>query len=222
MLRRGLAICLLAISIVGVAYADETDTAQAPYEGYCEHGKPVVIRWDPALDEFFRPACVGDKLSLEQHPITIDPNIEPEKYPDPPVDWSAWVGIWLNNLAIANPYKDVVPYTTASTGRTLIPIRMVTEAMGGSATWDQATQRVTIRLNDKYMEMTIGKPEAIANGEAVVLDQPPLIWLDRTLVPLRVVVEAFGAQVNWTHEIRRVDIFLPGVECQPGYCVDWL
>jgi hypothetical protein len=220
-LHRMLIFLLMVVTVFSFSWAAVAD---APYAGHCENGKPVITRWDPALDQYFRPACSGDKLILQQKDIVSNrpQPTEPRKLPDRPQDWGRWVGIWLNKKAMVNPYDDVEPYVVASTGRTLIPIRMVTEAMGGTATWDEATRKVTIRLGDRYMEMTIDKTEAVANGQPIKLDQPPLIWMNRTMVPLRVVVEAFGAEVKWSDEVDRVDITLPSVECAPGYCVDWL
>ena len=42
------------------------------------------------------------------------------------------------------------------------------------------------------------------NGNPVVFDQPPVIINNRTLVPLRAIFEAQGAQVNWDGATRTV------------------
>ncbi|MBS3970802.1 MAG: copper amine oxidase N-terminal domain-containing protein [Clostridia bacterium] len=44
------------------------------------------------------------------------------------------------------------------------------------------------------------------NGEKVILDQPPIIKNGRTLVPLRGVVEAMGATVNWYPNTETIKI----------------
>lgn len=226
MLRR-LVIVLLTLGLLaGVVLAEERDGKidwSRPFEGYCVNDEPVIIYWDPDLDKYFDPHCEGKALGLQQREIEdVNPPMELIEFPDPPEDWSAWAHVWLNGQAVRNPYRDVLPYVTASTGRTLIPLRMVTEAMGGTAEWEEATRKVTIRLGEKYMEMVIGQPAAVANDQEVTLDQPPLLWLNRTMVPLRVVVEAFGAQVNWNGLNQRVDILLDGITCTPGYCIEWL
>lgn len=219
MVRRLLMVGLVTMLLHGTVAAEP----YRAFEGYCVDGKPVITYWDPKLDAEYEPDCEGSKLGLRQKKIEFEgPPIEFRESPPPPDDWSAWAHIWLNNKGITNPYNDVIPYVTASTGRTMIPLRMVTEAMGGTAEWEEATQKVTVRLGDRYMEMTIGKTEAVANGRSVTIDQPPLLWMDRTMVPLRVVVEAFGAQVGWDDVIQRVDISLLGVTCAPGFCLEWL
>lgn len=46
------------------------------------------------------------------------------------------------------------------------------------------------------------------NGKKVTDDQPPVIEEGRTLVPIRHVVEALGAKVNWQSASKTVDISL--------------
>lgn len=186
--------------------------------GYCKDGVPVVTEWPAKYrgKEHFQPTCNGNILGVIRTD-SLAPGRDAIVYERPP-DFDAWATVWLNGVRVINPYQDVLPYVVKTTGRTLVPIRMVTEAMGGTASWDDVTSAVTIRLGDGYMEMIIGNASAIANGQTVVLDQPPVIWKDRTMVPLRVIAEAFGATVSWASEAYRVDVDLEGVPCQPGYC----
>jgi hypothetical protein len=182
--------------------------------GYCQEGKPVIVEW-PDTWKDYRAECDGPMLVVV--PTFDRPVVDAVILVEPP-DWYAWVEITLNGRVVINPYRDAYPYVIRSTGRTVIPIRVVTEAIGGTATWNEAAREVTIRLGDKYMVMTIGSTAAVANGRSITLDQPPLIWMDRTMVPLRVLVEAFGATVNWRDEEKWVEILLPGVQCRQGYC----
>lgn len=182
--------------------------------GYCVDGLPVVLEW-PERYKNFEPECDGDRVdAVNRNPIPGRPGIERER----PPDFGGWATVWLNGVKVVNPYEDAWPYVVQSTGRTLIPIRVVTEAMGGEAIWNHEEQEVTIRLGERYMVMTIGSPQAIANGEAVILDQPPLIRNGRTMVPLRVLAEAFGATVDWVMEGARVEVTLTGVTCRERYC----
>lgn len=220
MIHRLLALGLALVLLFGPHKAPAVGQDK-PYDGYCQDGKPVITRWDPSLDQHYEPMCIGNVLGLRQKQLHIEPKL-PKQAPPPPPDWGRWADISLNGYGMVNPYNDVLPFVTLSTGRTLVPIRMVTEALGGSTEWDEATQMVTVRLGDKSMKLTIGEKEAAANGTPVSLDQPPVIWLNRTMVPLRVIVEAFGAEVRWTDSVSRVDILLPGVTCAPEYCLDYI
>lgn len=190
-----------------------------PYDGYCENGKPVVTKWNPALDELFEPACDGSMLIVRQKPSTItDPNTPSDSiaFPD---DFYTWAFLRLNGKGVRNPYRDVRAFVTRSTGRTLVPLRVVTEAMGGTVEWNQASWQVTVKLGEKTMTMTIGEVEAVVNGQATKLDQPPILWLDRTMVPIRVIAEAFGATVTWDDQSQEVYIELEGITCPDAYCV---
>ncbi len=54
------------------------------------------------------------------------------------------------------------------------------------------------------VELQIGNLTAYRNGEEITLQQEPVISQDRTLVPLRFVGEALGAQVTWDGETLTV------------------
>ena len=42
------------------------------------------------------------------------------------------------------------------------------------------------------------------DGQLIVLDAPPILVQARTLVPMRAIFEAFGAEVHWSHESQTV------------------
>lgn len=42
------------------------------------------------------------------------------------------------------------------------------------------------------------------DNEAVIFDQPPIIKEDRTLVPVRAIFEALGAEVEWIEAQRKI------------------
>ena len=44
------------------------------------------------------------------------------------------------------------------------------------------------------------------NGAEVLFDQPPVTEADRTLVPIRAIAEAMGADVGWEEESRTAEI----------------
>ena len=91
--------------------------------------------------------------------------------------------------------------------RTLLPIRCVIEAMGGTVGWDGATRMVTLRLGDKSLYMIIGSTSVLdQSGTYHTLDSAPVIIHDRTMLPVRFVSEFFGATVDWDGEARMVSI----------------
>ena len=89
----------------------------------------------------------------------------------------------------------------------MLPIRFVVEALGGTVTWDEATQTVSIVKDDITIEIYINQSFALVNGEPVQLDAPAYIANDRTYLPLRFVAENLGATVEWNAVDRTVTIY---------------
>lgn len=87
-------------------------------------------------------------------------------------------------------------------GRTLVPIRAVVEAIGGTVSWEAATKTVTIVAGTVTMSLTIGNHLATVDGTRVPIDPQnpyvvPMILGGRTMLPLRFVGEQLGAVVEW-------------------------
>ena len=91
-------------------------------------------------------------------------------------------------------------------GRTLVPLRVIFEALGASVDWISETRTVTAQKDGINISMTIGSNAMRINSETVELDVPPQIIDDRTLVPARAVAEGFGAKVDWNGDTRTVII----------------
>ena len=97
-------------------------------------------------------------------------------------------------------------------GRTLVPVRVVSENLGAQVTWKQDTRQVQIETGQVSITLTVGSAEALVNGETVPLyDGVPatmaaLDGLTRTMVPLRFVSEQLGAQVAFDNETSTVAI----------------
>lgn len=89
-------------------------------------------------------------------------------------------------------------------GRTLVPLRAIFEGLGASVHWDGATRTVTSTLDGTTIVMTVDSAVMYKNGEAVTLDVPAKIVNGRTMVPVRAVGEAFGADVRWDDATRTV------------------
>ena len=83
-------------------------------------------------------------------------------------------------------------------GRTLVPLRFITEKLGGSLTFNQDEQSVFINYDSKNITLKIGSKTAIINNQEVILDTAPVIIEERTMLPLRFISEqCFLKQVIW-------------------------
>ena len=101
--------------------------------------------------------------------------------------------------------------------RTLVPMRVIFEALGADVEWEEETQTINTRRSDTdlfYISMRVGdktihKESVKANlptSNDIELDVPPMIIDGRTLVPVRAVSECFGCKVEWDGESRTVII----------------
>ncbi len=91
-------------------------------------------------------------------------------------------------------------------GRTLVPIRAIIEAFGGTVGWDDATRTVTLTLDDDVIKLTIDSTTAYHNNQKAVLDVAPAIINGRTMLPIRFVAEGFNLGVAWEGDTRRVTV----------------
>lgn len=103
---------------------------------------------------------------------------------------------------------DVQPVIKA--GRTLIPVRAITEAMGADVNWAAKTSIVTITSADgkTIIMFYLGENDngkVTVNGEEVTIDAKPGTINNRTFVPLRFIAETLGFNVNYNHENGETD-----------------
>lgn len=89
-------------------------------------------------------------------------------------------------------------------GRTMVPIRAVSEALGAVVEWDGNARRVTMTRAGRVVTMTIGSTTATVDGQAREMDVAPYISGGRTLIPARFVAEFFGQKVGWVESPRTV------------------
>lgn len=102
--------------------------------------------------------------------------------------------VLVDDQAIIN---DVAP--VIHNDRTLVPIRVITEALGGQVAWNEAAKEVALTVNGKEIKMTIGK----------VLEKygvAPVIIGGRTFVPVRFVADELGAVTTWDDATKTVAI----------------
>lgn len=103
---------------------------------------------------------------------------------------------------IVNVDNEAVIYDAAPVirnDRTLVPIRIITEALGGKVDWNGATKEVTLSINDKEIKMTIGKTLEKYGVAPVIID-------GRTFVPVRFVADELSAEVAWDEATKTVTI----------------
>jgi hypothetical protein len=105
----------------------------------------------------------------------------------------------------------------AMSGRTMVPLRGLFEALGAYVEYIPATRQIEIRKGSELIELTVGTKIARKNGSEIVMDVPPVIYKNSTMVPLRFVAEGLGAQVNHVQATNRIEILIRDVAPPPGF-----
>ncbi|MBQ7986218.1 MAG: CHAP domain-containing protein [Clostridia bacterium] len=100
--------------------------------------------------------------------------------------------------------NDVAPI--AEDSRTMLPARFVAEVLGASVDWDSKNSTVIIKGKDVEIKIPIGSKNATVNGETKKLDVPAFAKNGRTFTPVRFIVEALGAVVNWNGDSQTITI----------------
>ncbi|ADH60343.1 copper amine oxidase domain protein [Thermoanaerobacter mathranii subsp. mathranii str. A3] len=91
-------------------------------------------------------------------------------------------------------------------GRTLIPVRAIMNGFGAKVDWDEETKTVTITKGDITIQLVLGESKVLINGKEDTLEVPAMEISNRTFVPLRFILEIFGAKVNYNEETGDIEI----------------
>lgn len=97
-------------------------------------------------------------------------------------------------------------------GRTLIPVRAITEGYGAKLEYNNETQQVTITKDTVVIVLTLGEKTATVNGTEVELDVESSVINNRTYVPLRFIVENFKLNLVWDEDSETIEIIDPEEE----------
>lgn len=90
--------------------------------------------------------------------------------------------------------------------RTLVPIRMIFEALGADVSWEANTQTAVATKGGVTLRIPVGSHTLYKNGQALSTDVAAQLVNNRTMVPVRIVAESFGDEVLWNEAIGRVTI----------------
>lgn len=89
---------------------------------------------------------------------------------------------------------DVVPEIID--GTTYVPLRFVTEALGGEVEWTSG--QAIIKFNDNSMIFSSGSDRCTVNGEEYQISGNVYTENDRLMLPLRFISEKLGKKVLWS------------------------
>lgn len=102
--------------------------------------------------------------------------------------------------------SDVSPYILPKVNVTMVPLRVISEGLGASVLWSQATRTVTIKKSDSVITMTSGRQQATVDSSVVDLDASVELKQGRVMVPIRFVSENLGIQVTWNQSEQTINL----------------
>ncbi|MGN7411172.1 CotH kinase family protein [Paenibacillus sp. SAF-068] len=112
------------------------------------------------------------------------------------------ITVTLDGKSITFPDQDPLQQS----GRVMVPVYAILEALGAEVTWDKTAKTVTTVLNDQTLVLKIGSSTATINGETFEIDAPAIIQNSRTLVPVRFISEGLGLTLDWNQTAAQVSL----------------
>ena len=96
--------------------------------------------------------------------------------------------------------------------RTQVPLNAAMSAIGAKVTWNGAERVAAVEKDGITVKVPIGESYILKDGQRIDNDTEAIIKDQRTYLPIRVVMEAFGAKVGWDGTTRTVIITTPDSE----------
>lgn len=106
------------------------------------------------------------------------------------------LSVVIDGETVAFTADSGVPFVDEN-GRTQVPLRAVMEQYGCSVTWDAVNQAAVLTKDGTTVVVPVGKSYITVNGARVATDTAAQVKNGRTYLPIRAVLEAFGAEVTW-------------------------
>ncbi|HEY4002521.1 MAG TPA: copper amine oxidase N-terminal domain-containing protein, partial [Candidatus Xenobia bacterium] len=100
-------------------------------------------------------------------------------------------------------------------GSVLVPMRGVFERLGADVVWVPDQRLVRATHGDTSIELQLGASTARINGQEHPLTTAAMSVGGRTMVPLRFISQALGADVRWSPSSRTVAIITAPAQAPP-------
>ncbi|MCY9513940.1 phosphorylase family protein [Paenibacillus apiarius] len=121
--------------------------------------------------------------------------VEVVKAIDKQVQFASMPSIYVKQIKLRNQHA-----VWNSNGEWLVPVRSVTEFLGGQVKWDGAKRQFSIQVNDAEADVSLADGTAVADGKPhahTVLKQDGVVWVDADLfhTALGLSVDVLGSEV---------------------------
>lgn len=115
---------------------------------------------------------------------------------------------YINQIKIDGSITPLNPPAFITGGRTLVPVVFMAanQTLGAEVTWEARQRKVSINCREHRIELNIGQKTALVDGQSYTMDVAPLIWQNRTYIPLSFVAAHLGGRVLWNSASQEISI----------------
>jgi len=115
------------------------------------------------------------------------------------------IGVTIDGVQVGFDQSTGQPFIDEN-NRTQVPFRQALEAFGATVSWDQGTRTATAVKGGVTVQVPIDADYIYRNDRMIVNDTAATIKAGRTYLPIRVVMEAFDADVYWDSSTKVVEV----------------
>lgn len=145
-------------------------------------------------DELSKLKTAGDKIKKNNKNITVLP---------------------VENVIVKGAKVKFDTPPVIKSGRTLIPVKALSEAFGAQVKWISAERKVVITKGTTEIVLQLDNNKIYVNGVESTIDVPACSINGRTVVPLKFIVEKLGLLVKWDSGSQVVEIEDPDETTPP-------
>lgn len=114
---------------------------------------------------------------------------------------SSDITVYINGQTQSFPQPPII-----KNGTTLVPLRGIFEKFGATVEWNGKTRTVKAVKQSTTVILKIGSTRPTVNGKVKSISVPSQIIKNSTMVPVRFISEALGANVVWNGTNRTITI----------------
>ncbi len=136
---------------------------------------------------------------------------------------AAGIQVTIDSLPVNFTQSSGYPFLDENS-RTLVPLRGAMESYGCTVDWDQDAQTASVRKAGKTVLVPLNVNYIEVDGTRVQNDTEAIMKNGRVYLPIRIVLESFGAKVGWNAAASTVVVISPGSgsvgECLQVHFID--
>ena len=148
----------------------------------------AAIRATYSKDELAKLKITGDKIKKNNKNVAVLP---------------------VENIIVKGAKVKFDTPPVIKSGRTLIPVKALSEAFGAEVKWISAERKVVITKDSTEIVLQLDNNKIYVNGVESTIDVPACSINGRTVVPIKFIVEKMGLLVKWDSDSQVVEIENP-------------